>query len=110
MVRPQYFQPTPDAPGFLRFAKGACLKIDYPLVQNDFSIVVVFKTMSFLSEPGQNGEYYKIITGGDAVGEHFSFGFTSEGKIRAEVGGEFVILESETGSPFGAINTGSKDW
>ncbi len=96
-ARPQYFQPLVDAPAFLRFTEETCLKLDYPLVQKDFSIAVVFRTPAHPDERGQNEEYYKLIAGVDAGSTQFSLGFTSAGNVGAEVGGENVRLESEAG-------------
>lgn len=102
---PRYLQPRPEAPGFLRFTAKTCLKIDYPLEQDDFSLAVVFKAGTPPTGGGQQEEYYKLIAGLGAAGEHFSLGFTNTGKIRAEVGGEAVVIEAETGSPHLAVLT-----
>ena len=103
-ARPEYFQPTVDTPGFLRFTEATRLKIDYPLVQNDFSIVVVFKALPQL-EIKQLKEYCKIVAGLDPAGDHFSIGFTGEGSVSAGVSGEIITLESQAGCPHMAVFT-----
>lgn len=103
-ARPEYHQPTVDTPGFLRFTEATRLKINYPLVQNDFSIVVVFKALPQLGN-GESREFFRIVTGGDPAGDHFSLGFTGEGNVSAGVSGETITLVSQAGCPHIAVFT-----
>lgn len=92
---PIYIKANEEALPFLSFDANAKLRIENPLVGEEFSIVAVFKTKA---QSGSQEQYYPLIAGVDSNGPCFSFGFSGNGDIMARLDKETIMAESEAES------------
>ncbi len=92
---PKLIKPSVEALPVLRFDEQSCLRIHESLVQEDFSIVAVFKTTI---QSGMEDRYFPLITGHDSNKELLGLGFNGKGDLVAVLNKEFIILESEPDS------------
>lgn len=76
---------------FLRFENGARLEVPESLVQDDFSIAVVFRGHI---ENGNGEKTFSLVSGRGAGGEAFSLSFDGNGDLTGQVGDENVTIES----------------
>lgn len=94
---PIYVKTDPKALPFLSFNEQAGLRIENPLVNEEFTIAAVFKSRVLSGREGQN---FTLIAGVDAAKPCFTLGFKGNGDITASIDRDnaTIMVESEAES------------
>jgi hypothetical protein len=87
---------------FIRFDDASCLKISNRIIENDFSIAVVYKA----TVTGENDEQpFTIITGSDPAIPNFGLSYTKGGVVTATIENDAIQLNTTSAIPHIALLT-----